>query len=82
MQSLLGGVAEEQKRKSVDSAQGRVDSFRSTYVGKETMSNSEVRTEIKKKIAKDPNNPSKIKEKLSDRDLQGVLSDIDAAEGK
>jgi hypothetical protein len=80
MQGLLGGFVKEQKQKSSEAAQGRVDSFKNTYIGNAPMSNAEIRTEIKKKAANDPT--SKIKEKLSNRDLEGYLRDIDAAEGK
>lgn len=79
MQGLLKGVAVEQQRKSRDSAQTRIDSFKNVYIGEGPMTNAEIRKEIQNNIS---GQKSRIKQKLDPKDAQGYLRDLDAAEGK
>lgn len=79
MQSLLKGVAAEQKQKSMNSAQTRIDSFKNVYIGEAPMTNAEIRKEIQKNIS---GQKSRIKQKLDSKDAQEYLRALDAAEGK
>ena len=79
MDKLVKDNAGKMQEASRNSAAQRVESFKNSYIGKEAMTPSQIRNEIKlKRSGKD----SKIKQKIADRDLDGTLRDLDAMEGK
>jgi hypothetical protein len=79
MDKLIKANVGDMQKKSRDNARQRVDSFKNNYITKEPLSDEQVRTEIKLKLS---GQKSKIKQAISNRDLEGALSDIDAAKGQ
>jgi hypothetical protein len=79
MDRLIKENVGDMQRKARDGARQRVDSFKNNYITKEPLSDEQVRTEIKLKLS---GQKSKIKQAISNNDLDGVLKDIDAAKGQ
>ena len=79
MDKLIKENVGDMQKRSRDSAKERVQSFKNNYITKEPLSDEQIRTEIKLKRS---GKNSKIKQAISDRDLDGVLKDIDAAKGQ
>jgi hypothetical protein len=79
MDRLIKENVGDMQRKARDGARQRVDSFKNNYITKEPLSDEQVRTEIKLKLS---GQKSKIKQAISNRDLEGALMDIDAAKGQ
>jgi hypothetical protein len=79
MDKLIKENVGDMQKKARDGARQRVDSFKNNYITKDPLSDEQIRTEIKLKIS---GQKSKIKQAISDRDLQGALNDIDAAKGQ
>jgi hypothetical protein len=79
MQSLIKNNVGKMQETSRNSAAQRVESFKNQYIGKEAMTDAQIRNEVKNKIS---GQPSKIKQKLDNKDLDAVLRDLDAKAGK
>jgi hypothetical protein len=79
MQSLIKNNVGKMQEASRNSASQRVESFKNQYIGKEPMTDAQIRNEVKNKIS---GQPSRIKQKLDNKDLDAVLRDLDAKAGK
>lgn len=79
MDKLIKENIGDMQKKSRDNARQRVESFKNTYITKDPLSDEQIRTEIKLKIS---GQKSKIKQAISNRDLEGALNDLNAAKGQ
>lgn len=79
MQALIKNNVGKMQEASRNSAAQRVESFKNQYIGKEAMTDAQIRNEVKNKIS---GQTSRIKQKIDNKDLDAVLRDLDAKAGK
>lgn len=79
MQALIKNNVGRMQETSRNSAAQRVESFKNQYIGKEAMTDAQIRNEIKAKIS---GQTSRITQKIDNKDLDAVLRDLDAKAGK